>query len=275
MTLHDWLNKQDESGCYWLIAQAGIDLAAEHTSLPLLMEKAMPLFTEATFDGLVSLTPWLIPMNEAVAALPDRLLKHGVLLHSGADASDLMAHLRSLLLAGLDGETVLFRIYDPLVITPMLLAMPTQEVHAFMGNIDTLALSIDKHMQIFNHENANQYTLQVAPWWVIKPEYIEACYSQEQHAFSLSRRLWGMLPEMMSGLTDAETSISHALDKAKLQGISVSDTDLWVMSQLALQSGTAAGILAKTLTLDASERQQLSHWMQPTDTPTLDEALTS
>lgn len=272
MTLQDWLNKQDESDCYWLIAQAGIDLAAEHTSLPLLMEKAMPLFTEATFDSLVCLTPWLIPMNEAIAGLPDRLLKHGVLLRSGAGASDLMVHLRSLLLAGLDGETVLFRIYDPLVITPILLAMTTQEQQSLMGNIDTLALSIDEHMQIFNHENANQYTLQVAPWWVIKPEYIVNRYSQEQHAFSLSRRLWGLFPGMMSGLVNAEANISHALDKAKLQGVKLSDIDLWVLSQLATQSGTSAQTLNDTLMLDTGERQQLNRWMNTADT-TLNEAL--
>lgn len=274
MTLYDWLSPQDKSGCYWLIAQSGVDAAAEHASLPKLMEGAMALFDMVTFDSLVSLTPWLIPMNEAIANLPANTLKQGVFLHSDADASDVAAHLRSLLLAGLDGETVLFRIYDPLVITPILLAMTTQEVHAFMGNIDTLVVSADGYTHRFNHEHADEYTLQVAPWWVIKPEHIEERYNQEQHVVILSRRLWGMFPGMMSDLDNAETSISQALDKAKLQGFNASDSDLWVISQLATQSGTAAQILYEALMLDASERQLLNTWMNPDGTPTLEEALT-
>ncbi|MBQ4892323.1 DUF4123 domain-containing protein [Shewanella sp. MMG014] len=262
MMLQNWLDPQ--SDCYWLVAQVGTKLAENHASLIPLMSKALPLFDEATFNDLVPLTPWLIPMNKTIAGLPESTLKQGILLRSSAKVDDLIAHLRSLLLAALDGELVLFRFYDPLVLTPQLLAMSVIDVYRFMGNIDSLRVSTGEQVHTFNQETEILYMPKVAPWWVMKPEHMLSSYSLEQHTVVLSRRLWAVAPDMMAHFDNAEVYIQAALEEAKQEAIQASDIDLFVVGQLAAHSGVSSKVLSEVLMLDFCEQEHLNNWIRST-----------
>lgn len=112
---------------YWLVT-ADLFKKALNENMP--VDEAIPLFCLNTFKDLMSLSPWLVPA-ESLTVLDEKLIQQGLLLKSDYPTNEVLNHLRSLLLAGLDGEEVLFRFYDPMVIAPMLNLMQESEKYLY------------------------------------------------------------------------------------------------------------------------------------------------
>lgn len=283
-----WLAKYDQQTCYWLLDHGTCEKAKEYFQehrVQGFMVAAEPLFLEPPFDSLKAHTPWLIPLTEVLLTLPDDILSQGILLHSLAEKALVARHLRSLLNAELAEENVLFRFYDTKVLTQMLPMMSMTEQSAFMGNIESLLIQIpdeeirvelqktesenieettleDKRFISLENDKAAQYQIHTHPWWIIAPEHLEGLYNIKHHAYAVSRRLWEMLPNLMSQLKTPLESLEIGFEKAKEQKLSKDEAELWVLAHIAHATQTELDELVSSLTLDTKQQEYVQAWME-------------
>ena len=109
-----WITGQSEP-VYWIATAKSYQDAVNSTPS---LNNATPLFTGDMYAQVMSLSPWVVA-PESLLDIDDSILTCGIFITSNAGLEDVLAHLRSLLTAGLFGEEVLFRFYDPKVIFPM------------------------------------------------------------------------------------------------------------------------------------------------------------
>ncbi len=154
------------------------------------------------FANAMPLSPWLVPVDESLAAVSQETLQQGLFFTSSADLQELTDHLRSLLTAGLDGEEVVFRFYDPKVLLPMLMVMDESDLNALFGNIKELIAfhTETDQLQTWSSTRVTPFELQPAPWWPMKEAHLKPLYSTQTHAVILEKRFWEVLPESMEAL---------------------------------------------------------------------------
>ena len=265
------------------------------------MTSAEPLFIDPPFDTLKAQTPWLIPVSDTVLSLPESILSQGILLHSHAEKALVARHLRSLLNAELAEEQVLFRFYDTKVLTQMLPMMSLAEQSEFMGNIDAILIQPDFEESLegnaeksseerladnevaigksaekkaadeesaetgfieLENDKAAQYQVRTEPWWIIAPEHLAGLYNIKHHAYAVSRRLWEMLPSLMSKLKEPLTKLETGFEKAKEQKLSKDDAELWVLAHIANATQTELDELVSSLKLDTKQQEYVQEWME-------------
>lgn len=286
-----WLAKYDQQTCYWLLDHGTCEKAKDYfleQAVQGFMTSAEPLFIDPPFDTLKVQTPWLIPVSDIVLSLPESILSQGILLHSHAEKALVARHLRSLLNAELAEEQVLFRFYDTKVLTQMLPMMSLAEQSELMGNIEAILIqpdfvesladneatekgAEDKSAEeedaetgfiVLENDKATQYQVRTEPWWIIAPEHLAGLYNIKHHAYAVSRRLWEMLPSLMSKLKEPLTKLETGFEKAKEQKLSKDDAELWVLAHIAHATQTELDELVSSLKLDAQQQEYVQKWME-------------
>lgn len=238
---------------YWLVT-ADLFKKALNENMPI--DEAIPLFCLNTFKDLMSLSPWLVPA-ESLTVLDEKLIQQGLLLKSDYPTNEVLNHLRSLLLAGLDGEEVLFRFYDPMVIAPMLNLMQESEKYLFMGNIKTLRYCHLETTITLNNPLHDCHKQHEEPWWVIQPEHLVNSYDLDIHCQILDRRFWNVIPEVMEANVTSNIIIKDALIYASNQQWSSDDAELYVLSRLLETSNASIADIAPKLHLSSVETTAL------------------
>ncbi|MEI8671028.1 DUF4123 domain-containing protein [Vibrio sp. SA48] len=213
--LKSWFEEQPEHQ-YWLVDHKLHKLAVAQNG-GFGFDGAIPVFYGAMFDSVMSLSPWLIPVSASILQLPNKMVNQGLGLSSRVSENGVIAHLRSLLIAALDGEEVLFRFYDCEVILPMLGAMDEAEINQFLGNINQLVV-IEHHEEdaliTFTNTSRAEFTLKQEIWWKMLPHHLAPLYNINVHAHSLERRWWELLPHLLQRLEAPQQIILAALQSA-------------------------------------------------------------
>lgn len=238
---------------YWLVT-ADLFKKALNENMPI--DEAIPLFCLNTFKDLMSLSPWLVPA-ESLTVLDEKLIQQGLLLKSDYPTNEVLNHLRSLLLAGLDGEEVLFRFYDPMVIAPMLNLMQESEKYLFMGNIKTLRYCHLETTITLNNPLHDCHKQHEEPWWVIQPEHLVNSYDLDIHCQILDRRFWNVIPEVMEANVTSNIIIKDALIYASNQQWSSDDAELYALSRLLETSNASIADIAPKFHLSSVETTAL------------------
>ncbi|WP_394125794.1 DUF4123 domain-containing protein [Vibrio hepatarius] len=194
-----WFQQQAEDQ-YWLVDyQVHKEALQQNGSIG--FEDSIPLFDGAMFADVMSLSPWLIPVSKSVSLLPESLLGKGLVLSSSESSQSVLDHLRSLLIAALEGEEVLFRFYDRQVIIPMLTRMDEIEKNQFLGNISHLA-AFDNQEQpqfvTFTNTSNTQFSAHGTTWWVVKPHHLESSDDLSLIQTNLESWLWQHYPDTMN-----------------------------------------------------------------------------
>lgn len=181
---------------------------------------ARPLYAGTEFASDILVGPWLLPLVQ----LPDWEAwwqeqeaagqATGLLLASEHESVMLLKHWQSLLLAGLDGEEVLFRYYDPRVLAPMLYTLTEEETRRFLGptnelliwhNDDWLAASPYPDPDLTEHHE---------PWWRMQDaHFVGQPGGKEIALFNIEQWLWRNANELTTELYEQQGSISEQLEK--------------------------------------------------------------
>ncbi|MFM2590150.1 DUF4123 domain-containing protein [Vibrio sp. TBV020] len=251
--LSDWL-KSYESGTYWLADNHAHKCAVEIHGFG--FNDAVPLFSGPMFESTLSLSPWLIPVSNEVLSIDDKVLNLGIGLNSSAEMSDVLAHLRSLLLASYQGEDVVFRYYDKSVIGPMLSVMNQSEVNHLLGNIDEVALA-DESLNRYSNNSQEEFALKEGVWWKVQERHLKPLYNVNLHAKSIERRWWNLLPQMMERLTAPEMVISGALTRAKTKGYDPEQWEACALIEVSTKTETHLSELSQPFQLTFEELKSL------------------
>lgn len=192
--------QQQTGDQYWLVDyQVHKEALRQNGSIG--FEDSIPLFDGAMFAEVMSLSPWLIPVSKSVSSLPESLLEKGLVLSSSESSQSVLDHLRSLLIAALEGEEVLFRFYDRQVIIPMLTRMDETEKNQFLGNINQLA-ALDNQEQAqfvtFTNKSNTPFSAHETTWWVVKPHHLESSADLSLIQTNLESWLWRHYPDTMN-----------------------------------------------------------------------------
>ncbi len=251
--MNEWmLNHSDSS--YWL-ATADLFEQAIKTGLP--ADGSIPLFHGDSYQDVMPLSPWLVP-SKALVVINEQLIQQGILLESDYSAIDVLDHLRSLLLAGLDGEEVLFRFYDPRVIAPMLNLMQESEKYSFMGNIRTLLYWDSETVITLINPLNHDYKKHDEPWWVIKPNHLTNLYQMDTHCRVLERRFWSVIPEVMEKHFSSNQIIKDALSYSSENHWSLEKAELYALSLLLTSVNASIEDIASKFRLSINETSTLT-----------------
>ena len=245
---------RSDSNAYWLVDSKAHRLAVK--ALGFGFDEAVPLFFGETFAPAMDLSPWLIPVTEQVTSLDDVVLDLGILLRSERPVDEVIDHLRSLLIASLDGEEVMFRYYDKKVLLAMLQAMDESERYAFMGNIDTMILA-EQEVHEFKNNASKPFELNVDVWWRLLPHHMDALYDVQNHAKILERRLWELIPNALAQFDSPSNVIIHALESAIERNYEKSQLESCVIIEVAKQANLHLSELSMPLRLTFDELKAL------------------
>ncbi|NVD06783.1 DUF4123 domain-containing protein [Vibrio sp. JPW-9-11-11] len=230
--IKDWLSERRENG-YWLANSSTHTDAVKERGFG--FEDSIPLFVGELFSEVKDLSPWIIPVSEEVLALEEETLQRGIGLCSSENTEAVLAHLRSLLTASLEGEEVMFRFYDPNVVLPMLEAMDEGERSSFLGNLTAMAVTNDA-LTVFSNTPKPEFQPNTDIWWKIQPHHLAELYSLGAHAYAIERRWWELFPELMEKTDSPAALISGALQKAIDAGCQ-QQAEYYVMVDAAQQTG--------------------------------------
>ncbi|MCW8335298.1 DUF4123 domain-containing protein, partial [Vibrio paucivorans] len=124
-----------------------------------------------------------------------------LVLSSSESSQSILEHLRSLLIAVLEGEEVLFRFYDRQVIIPMLTRMDEIEKNQLMGNISHLA-AFDNQEQAqfvtFTNTSSTPFSAHETTWWIVKQHHLESSADLSLIQTNLESWLWRHYPNTMN-----------------------------------------------------------------------------
>lgn len=192
-----WLDKQTLP-VFWLAeAKSYKSAVREHGGFA--FKNSVPLFHGDMFMNVMPFSPWLVPVDSALAGISYHTLRQGLFLTSSATQEALVLHLRSLLMAGMGGEEVAFRFYDPNVLLPMLKVMDEDELNAFLGNMNTLtSFSAETYeIQTWSSTTVKPFELQLAPWWIIKKAHLNGEVNLNVVSSNLNAWLWRHFSDVM------------------------------------------------------------------------------
>lgn len=139
---------------------AVIDCARDERLLPAiqaLAPEARCLFDEPLDPELAEAAPWLLPTGPSVPFIDfwrreGRLRNWGFVFESREGIDVLRRHLKKLIRAALpDGKVVLFRFYDPRVLTTYLKTASAEDRMYFFGPITCILCEDESTGQLVNH----------------------------------------------------------------------------------------------------------------------------
>ncbi len=165
---------------------------------------AWPLYAGTEFADDILNGPWLLLLNQ----LPDWEAwwqeqeaagqATGLLLASATEPEKLVRHWQSLLTAGLDGEEVLFRYYDPRILASMLYTFTQEETRRFLGPTNELLLWHHDDWLIASPYPEPDLTEHSEPWWRMQELHFSGQPGQKELLInSLDDWLWQNNPELM------------------------------------------------------------------------------
>lgn len=262
--MKSWIKTQ-RNPAYWIVT-AQVYQQAVHQSLSL--DGAVPLFEGKEYDDVMPLSPWLVPAT-SLSELQEKILNKGMIVTSDVTIDEVLAHLRSLLIAGLEGEEVLFRFYDPLVIMPMLALMSEVDKHALLGNLmswSSVETLENDELNVITYSNQLDvnFCVKSEPWWVIKAEHLDEKQNIPQLAHHIERRLWEILPQVMNAMTQPKQMFINILQAAEGTQLNLVDAQFMVLANLIVYQGISVDAVSKGLKLPWVEEQRLQQLVDET-----------
>lgn len=252
--LTSWFWEQKQA--YWLVSVEIYQEAIKQNNQISFME-AIPLFHGDSFKDIQGFTPWIIPIQPALHNVDQTTFEQGFVWISDVSIWDVVSHLRSLLHASLNGEEVMFRFYDPKVLASMLNTFSPDEINAWLGNIKSMAIIENGVFQIYSNTSKREYKPKKVTWWKILPHHLVPFYQTQHHAYSIERRLWEKLPNMLERIPSINTTILSLLQKAIDKGLNSDEAESVVLASLAQQTKTEHSILSASLMLNDDEMKEL------------------
>ena len=245
---------------YWIINHDVYQEMLETQINTTWLEHSFPLFTDEFFDELIEVTPWVIAATDTILSLPQRILSQGILVFS-PNEQPLFEHLQSLLLALYQGERVLFRFYDPCILHAIANTLSDDRLALLFGCIEKVQLiKGDAVIEIMN-PYPQRYVYQASPWWVINDKDLSMTDNLDHYAYSVSRRLWEKLPEMMMSLPPEDRDLKLLFQLGQ-QHTNKSDIEWWVLGQLIANTQTPITLVSQRLLFDLEEQQSLQSWVK-------------
>jgi len=243
---------------YWLVTADTYHKTVDQLGA---LEQARPLFGNQFPEQLMSLSPWLVATSSITEKEPD-VLRSGIVITTQAPSREIIAHLRSLLWASFEGDEVLFRFYDPVVITPMLKLVGERERQCFLGNSDSWSLWDGETQQRYSNISTQEFSLQQSPWWKIKEAHLTPNDDVASFAANIERRLWATLPQAMNALPQPKQFIEKVLHQCKTTQNNTEDAQLFVLSSVVKETGINVDDAALALQLSSSELEQLNKFVR-------------
>ena len=203
--------------------------------------QAWPLYGGTEFTDDILHGPWLLPL----AQLPSGLAwwqeqesagqAQGVLIASPYPVEQLVRHWQSLLIAGLDGEEVLFRYYDPRVLAPMLATYTETEICQFLGPTTSLLIWDQADWQAYSPCPKAALTEHTEPWWRMRPAHFVGQPGEKETCLTnIEQWLWQQAPELTTQQYEKFGDIRQALDAHYDELSKQSISDRWLPSVLIL-----------------------------------------
>jgi hypothetical protein len=242
MSLIDW---REELPAHWQV-YALIDPLADNKPLVHWYQyadntDAWPLYAGTEFSGDVLSGPWLLPLNACPSWLDwwqIQELEHkatGVLIASEYPPEQQVKHWRSLLTAGLDGEEVLFRYYDPRVLGPMLYTFTEDETRRFLGPTNEILVWHHNDWVVASPYPEPDVTEHHESWWRMQePHFVGQPGSKAVTLFNIEQWLWRNANEPTTQLYEQQGPISESLDQAYQRAISANIPELWCPAWMIL-----------------------------------------
>ncbi|MBD1557853.1 DUF4123 domain-containing protein [Vibrio sp. S9_S30] len=259
--IKDWINNHiDSNTLYWIVSSEGFDLAIRSEGIHKI-EDAHTFFHESYFRDLKSLSPRMIPIRDNILSLPEDILHLGIIIASSAEYHTLIEHYSSLFHAILDGEEVLFRYHDPMVIAPMLPTMSQSDMNLFLGNAEKVAVYFEEKVTQFQNSSEQLFQPKTSPWWVMKDTHLKPLYKTAIHAKHLERHLWRFVPELIRQHDDPAHQIDQYLQSTPHPQCTESDRETYALANLlATSKDITLKALTEKLHLSAQEVEGIRKW---------------
>ena len=195
---------------------------------------AWPLYAGTEFAGDILSGPWLLPL----AQLPGwegwwqeqetASQATGLLLASEHEPVMLLKHWQSLLIAGLDGEEVLFRYYDPRILAPMLYTFTEDETRRFLGPTNELVIWHNDDWLAVSPYPQPDLTSHTEPWWRMQePHFVGQPGEKEVTLFNIEQWLWRNANELTTELYEQHGVIADLLEPQYRQSLLDHIPALW------------------------------------------------
>lgn len=149
----------------------------------------------------------------------------------------LVLHWQSLLIAGLDGEEVMFRYYDPRVLGPMLYTFSEEENRQFLGPTNELLLWHHDDWLMAAPYPEPELTEHTEPWWRMKDEHFVGQPGEKTVVIdNLDDWLWQNKPKLMKQWlkrnNDVRTVLAGHYDQMMANGIPTLWQPVWLLLNL-------------------------------------------
>jgi hypothetical protein len=242
--LFDWENSlPPEWQVYAIIDPLADNKPLEHWYRYAAKTDAWPLYAGTEFKDEVLYGPWLLPLaqlpgwQEWWRAQEQAGYATGILIASEHPSDKLVQHWRSLLLAGLDGEEVLFRYYDPRVIAPMLYTFTQDETRRFLGPTNELLLWHHDDWLMAAPYPEPDLTEHAEAWWRMKNEHFVGQPGEKSMIINnIDDWLWQNKPTLMKQWlkrnNDVRTALADHYDQMTASGIPTLWQPVWLLLNL-------------------------------------------
>jgi hypothetical protein len=226
---------------------------------------AWPLYAGTEFADDLLYGPWLLPL----AQLPDWATwwsaqeqagyATGILIASEHPPQTVLQHWQSLLIAGLEGEEVLFRYYDPRILGPMLFTFHEEETRRFLGPTNEILLWYQDDWLIAAPHPEPELTEHHEPWWRMKESHFVGQPGEDARLTeSLDDYLWQnhrlLMQQWYQSNDDLKTVITSHIPAMHQADIPKLYQPIWLILQLFDYSSWWPSILTH-ITQDESDEQ--------------------
>ncbi|MEL4878540.1 DUF4123 domain-containing protein [Shewanella algae] len=249
---------------------------------------AVPLFQGTLLESHKDKGPWLVPARPELLQQAPFADCPILALESHLPRPQLLAHLKSLLLAACDGERVVFRFYDPRVLQPMLPRFSQVELGAFLGPITRLSfvgkplpsgnsddpMDEAQHLDpaspvkaqhdsiVVLHPGEPGYTEHADIWWQMKPEHLAGQSDIQRHIYIVERQLWRELHPLMSQQPKRREIIKAAILRGREQGVDEEDIPVFAAARLGRSVSYPMPAIAQGMRLNQQDFLNLAKWME-------------
>lgn len=243
MILLDWLAENDVAPehCYAIIDPLAANQPLIYWFAHATSTDAWPLYAGTRFANDIDSSPWLLPLQDWPdwqswwQAQEADAQATGIIVISKTPAEQLVKHWQSLLVAGLDGEEVLFRYYDPRILGPMLYTWTDIETRQFMGPTDYLVVWMNNDWVISSPYPDLDMTVHADPWWRMRPEhFIKQPGERDVMIQNVDTWLWENYSSAMAEWLQHHDSVKAALSDGYLQMQQYKLSDVWKPAWLIL-----------------------------------------
>lgn len=204
--------------------------------------QARPLYAGTEFADDVLHGPWLLPLAQLPGwqnwwqAQEQANYATGILIASEHPPEMLVQHWQSLLLAGLDGEEVLFRYYDPRSLGPMLYTFTEEETRRFLGPTNELLLWHHDDWLMAVPYPEPDLTEHTESWWRMKEaHFVGQPGAKETFLTNIEGWLWQNTGELTTRIYEAQGDIKAALEIHYAELVTQPVSELWQPSWLILR----------------------------------------